>query len=90
METIATKITLINIKAKAYDFEGKNGKQITGTSYKATLSGGDEVFVVKTDENVYKDAGECRNQEGEAQIEVKRNEVSGVISLFLKQFNWKE
>lgn len=90
METIATKITLINIKAKPYDFIGeKDGKQIKGISYKATLTGGEDVFVVKTDESVYKDAGECKNQVGNATIEIKRNEVTGIISMFLKKFDWQ-
>lgn len=88
METKAT-VVLINVKDKPYDFEGKDGKQVKGTSYKATLSGGEEVFVMKTDESVFKDCEECKNQEGEATLEIRRNEVTGVISLFLKQFDWK-
>lgn len=89
METEAKGITLINIKAKPFDFVGKKGDQVKGTSYRATLSGGDEVFVVKTDDSVYKDAGECKNQEGDAVLEIKKDPVTGVISLFLKEFSWK-
>jgi len=89
METLAKGITLINIKAKPFDFIGKKGDQVKGTSYRATLSGGDEVFVVKTDDSVYKDAGECKNQEGDAHLEIKKDAVTGVISLFLKKFDWQ-
>lgn len=90
METIAKNVTLINIKAKPFDFIGKKGDQVKGTSYRATLSGGEEVFVVKTDDSVFKDAGECKNQEGDATLEIKKDAVTGVISLFLKEFAWKE
>jgi len=89
METLAKNVTLINIKAKAFDFIGKKGDQVKGTSYKATLSGGDEVFVVKTDDSVFKDAGECKNQEGDATLEIKKDPITGVMSLFLKKFDWQ-
>lgn len=81
------KVLLIGIKAKPYDFEGKEGKNVKGISYKATIAG-DEVFVIKTDESVYKDAGECKNQDGNATIEIRKDSVSGVLSLHLVKFDW--
>jgi hypothetical protein len=94
MEAIAKKVTLINIKAKPFDFIGKKGDQVKGTSYRATILGGEGgVFVMKTDESVYKDAGECKNQEGDAEITMnfrkdKEGKETNEIELHLNKFNW--
>jgi hypothetical protein len=94
MEIIAKNVTLINIKAQPFDFIGKKGDQVKGISYRATILGGDGgVFVMKTDESVYKDAGECKNQEGDAEIGVsfkkdKEGKETNEINFVLKKFNW--
>jgi len=90
METIAKGVVLINIKAKPYNFENQKGQQMTGTSYKATLSGSDGVFVVKTDDSVYKDAGGLINQEGDAKLTIKLDPRTGTPTLFLNEFIWVE
>lgn len=93
METIASKVILIGIVARAYDFTGEqDGKQHTGTSYKATVSAGGQVFVMKCDETVFKDVGAEKNVEGDATIEItasERKANKGEIQLFLKEFNYK-
>jgi len=88
MET-KIKMECLKVVAKPYDFLGKNGNQIKGTSYKATLiSKEGEIFVMKTDEAVYKDIGEEKSKEGEATIQIQTNESDGKISLYLKQFDY--
>jgi len=88
-----TKVTaeLLKVTARPYDFIGKKGDQVKGTSYKATLiSPEGEIFVMKTDESVYKDVGSEKQtpKDGEATIQIKTSEVDGKITLFLKQFDY--
>jgi len=88
MET-KVKMECLKIVARPYDFVGKKGDQVKGTSYKATLiSPEGEIFVMKTDESVYKDVGGEVAKSGEATIQIKTSEVDGKISLFLKQFDY--
>jgi len=83
-------VTLIHVKARAYDFMGQKGEQVKGISYKATLSGTEGVFIVKTNEGVYKDLqnGEVKNQEGMATLQIRTDEKTGVISLYLERFDY--
>jgi len=89
MET-KIKLDLLKISAKPYDFVGKSGDQVKGISYKATLiSPEGEIFVLKTDESVYKDVKEVQGTtNGEATIRISVNEVDGKVQLFLKQFDY--
>jgi len=88
MET-KVKMECLKITARPYDFVGKKGDQVKGTSYKATLiSPEGEIFVMKTDESVYKDVGGEVAKAGEATIQIKTSEVDGKITLFLKQFDY--
>jgi len=89
MET-KVKMECLKITAKPYDFLGKSGDQVKGVSYKATLiSPEGEIFVVKTDESVYKDVGGEVSKSGEATLRISVNEVDGKTMLFLKQFDYK-
>lgn len=90
METKGNVI-LIGISAKPYDFVAKDGKQVKGTSYRATLSSGGEVFVVRTDDSVFTDVGNKTNLAGEAEIKITNWEQEGKIEvrLFLTAFNYK-
>jgi len=86
---IKTKLELLKVVKKPYDFLGKQGTQVTGVSYKATLiSPEGEIFVMKTDESVYKDIGEQTALSGEAEIQITINEIDGKVQMFLKQFNY--
>jgi len=85
-----TEVTLINVKAKGYDFLGKDNKQIKGTSYKAILTDGDEIYEMKTDENVYKDVGKEVNKQGLAHIEISKQRFTGALQLRLTQFDYVE
>lgn len=84
-------VELLKVTARKYDFAGVDGKQITGTSYKATLlSPEGEIFVVKTDDSVFKDTQSLKGkQEGLATIRITTNEIDGKIKLFLVSFDWK-
>jgi len=89
MET-KIKMECLKITAKPYDFVGKKGDQVKGVSYKATLiSPEGEIFVMKTDESVYKDVGGEVAKTGEAIIIISTNEIDGRVQLFLKQFNYQ-
>jgi len=84
------KMELIKVTAKPYDFEGNNGKQLKGTSYKATLiSPQGNIFVMKTDESVFKDVGDDARKSGTAVIKITENEVDKKVVLFLQQFNYE-
>jgi len=86
---VKTKMECLKITARPYDFIGTKGDQIKGTSYKATLISPDgEIFVMKTDENVYKDVGGEVAKSGEATINITINEIDGKTLLFLKQFDY--
>jgi hypothetical protein len=90
MESKIENITLVGVRAKPYDFEGKKGEQVKGVSYRATLAGEDDIFIVKTDEEVHKDIGDKRNVVGTAIVDIKRDTVTGVINLYLKRFDYNE
>jgi len=59
MDNLKVKGQLLNCKAKAYDFQGTKG-----TSYKATVMVGSEVFKVKTSEAVYEECKDLVNEVG--------------------------
>jgi len=87
---VKTNLELLKCVAKDYDFVGKKGDQVKGTSYKATLiSPEGEIFVMKTDEAVYTDTLKAVKQSGEATINITVNEVDGKVFLYLKQFDWE-
>jgi len=88
METTAKNVILITAKARDYDFEGTKGEQIKGTSYRATLNGGEEVFIMKTDTATYNDIKDLKNQEGTAEIEIRKDIKTGNTVMFLKKFTW--
>jgi len=90
MEARVQNVELVKVSARAYDFIGRNGEQVKGTSHKATLiSPEGDIFVIKTDEGVYKDCSDAKGESGEAVIKITINEIDGKVNLFLSEFNWK-